>query len=62
MQDADPENLAGNNQSNQGNASDQEIDDNPGPNQAFAVLPVPHHQEPHLMSNLKGGLQPLTIQ
>jgi len=56
MQDADPENLAGNNQSNQGNASDQEIDDNPGPNQAFAVLPVPHHQEPHLMSNLKGGL------
>ena len=42
--------------------SDQEIDDNHAqPTSNYEVLPVPHHNEPHLMSHLKGGLQPLSI-
>lgn len=37
--------------------SDQEIDDNHAqPSSKYEVLPVPHHHEPHLMGNLKGGL------
>ena len=59
MQDGNPQSQhqdANSVLGNQGNGSDQEIDDNPGPNQMFAVLPVPHHQEPHLMASLNGGL------